>query len=174
VRAGHRKLAVLAGEKANAFVHSEGAECFSNRDTWAPTLREFGAPNDFVGLDGEPHRLLRKTFASHFSRKAAETRLPALIDLSLRAFAECSSEDEIPFVALSQALTSRQVGTMLVGRVPSRVEHEAILRYTNGALPRESSYPLDCYRSSRAWTPWARQMSSSSTSSSAFPNCSSG
>lgn len=134
VRAGHLKLVVLAGEKANAFVHGEGAECFSNRETWAPTLREFGAPNNFVGLDGEPHRLLRKTFAGHFSRRAAESRLPDLIDLTLKAFAPHSSGDEIPFVAFSQALASRQVGTLLVGRVPSSSEHEAILRYTNAVV----------------------------------------
>lgn len=134
VRAGHLKLVVLAGERANAFVHGKGAECFSNRETWAPTLREFGAPNNFVGLDGEPHRLLRKTFASFFSRRAAEDQLPALIDLTLGAFSEHSSGDEIPFVAFSQALASRQVGTMLVGRVPSRSEHEAILRYTNAVV----------------------------------------
>ena len=131
VRAVHMKLVVMAGERANAFAHGEGADSLSNRETWEPTLREFGAPNNFVGLDGEPHRLLRKRFASHFSRKAAETRLPALIDSTLAAFAEHSAGDAIPFVAFSQALASRQVGTLLVGRVPSREEHEAILRYTN-------------------------------------------
>jgi cytochrome P450 len=134
LRAGHLKLVVLAGEEANAFVHGQGAECFANREAWAPTLRELGAPNNFVGLDGEPHRLLRKTFAAHFSRRAAESQLPALIDLTLRAFAEHRPGDEIPFVAFSQALASRQVGTLLVGRVPSRSEHEAILRYTNAVV----------------------------------------
>jgi dihydropteroate synthase len=134
VRAGHMKLVVMAGERANAFAHGEGADCLSSRETLAPTLREFGAPNNFVGLDGDPHRLLRKRFASHFSRKAAETKLPALIDLTLSAFAEHSSGDEIPFVAFSQALASRQVGTLLVGRVPSRDQHEAILRYTNAVV----------------------------------------
>jgi cytochrome P450 len=134
VRAGHMKLVVLAGEKANAFVNGEGAECFSNRETWEPTLREFGAPNNFVGLDGEPHRLLRKTFAGQFSKRAAESQLSSLIDLTLGAFGEHSSGDEIPFVAFSQALASRQVGTMLVGRVPSSDEHEAILRYTNAVV----------------------------------------
>jgi cytochrome P450 len=134
VRAAHMKLVVIAGERANAFAHGEGAECLSNRETWAPTLHEFGAPNNFVGLDGEPHRLLRKKFANHFSRKAAEARLPALVDLTLTAFAEHSSGDEIPFVAFSQALASRQVGTLLVGRTPSQDEHEAILRYTNAVV----------------------------------------
>jgi cytochrome P450 len=134
LRAGHLKLVVMAGERANAFAHGEGAESLSNRETWAPTLREFGAPNNFVGLDGEPHRLLRKRFASHFSRKAAEAGLADLGDLTLAAFQEHSAGDEIPFVAFSQALASRQVGTLLVGRVPSRDEHEAILRYTNAVV----------------------------------------
>jgi len=134
LRAGHLRLVALAGENANAFVHGEGAELLSNRETWAPTLREFGAPNNFVGLDGEPHRLLRRTFASHFSKRAAESRLPALIELTLRAFEGHASGDEIPFVAFSQALASRQVGTLLVGQVPSRSEHEAILRYTNAVV----------------------------------------
>lgn len=134
VRAGHMKLVVMAGERANAFAHGEGADCLSNRETWAPTLRELGAPNNFVGLDGEAHRVLRKHFASHFSRKAAEARLPALVRLTLDAFAQHANGDEIPFVAFSQALASRQVGTLLVGRVPSRDEHEAILRYTNAVV----------------------------------------
>ncbi len=134
LRAGHLKLVVMAGERANAFAHGEGADCLSSRETWAPTLREFGAPNNFVGLDGDPHRLLRKRFASHFSRRAAEARLPALVDLTLAAFQEHSVGDEIPFVAFSQALASRQVGTLLVGRVPSREEHDAILRYTNAVV----------------------------------------
>lgn len=134
LRAAHLKLVVLAGEDANAFAHGEGAGYFSNRETWAPTLREFGAPNNFVGLDGESHRLLRKTFAGQFSKRAAESKLPALVDLTLRAFAEHASGDEVPFVAFSQALASRQVGTMLVGRVPQKSEHEAILRYTNAVV----------------------------------------
>jgi cytochrome P450 len=134
VRAGPIRLVVMAGERANAFVHGEGADCLSNRETWAPTLREFGAPNNFVGLDGEPHRLLRKRFASHFSRKAAEARLADLVALTLDAFQERSPGEEIPFVAFSQALASRQVGTLLVGRVPSRDEHDAILRYTNAVV----------------------------------------
>jgi cytochrome P450 len=134
VRAGHMKLVVMAGEPANAFAHGEGAECLSNRETWAPTLREFGAPNNFVGLDGEPHRLLRKKFAGHFSRKAAESRLDELVDLTRDAFREHTAGDEIPFVAFSQALASRQVGTLLVGRTPSQAEHDAILRYTNAVV----------------------------------------
>jgi cytochrome P450 len=134
VRAGHMKLVVMAGERANAFAHGDGAGCLSNRETWAPTLREFGAPNNFVGLDGEPHRLLRRKFAGHFSRKAAEARLADLVDLTRAAFQERSAGEEIPFVAFSQALASRQVGTLLVGRVPSREEHEAILRYTNAVV----------------------------------------
>jgi cytochrome P450 len=151
VRAGPRALVVLAGERANAFAHGEGADCLSNRETWAATLREFGAPNNFVGLDGEPHRLLRKRFASHFSRRAAEARLPALVDLTLAAFAEHGSGDEIPFVAFSQALASRQVGTLLVGRTPSRQEHEAILRYTNAVVVNLSlrRLPRWLFRSSR-------------------------
>jgi cytochrome P450 len=134
VRAGHMKLVVMAGERANAFAHGEGADYLSNRETWAPTLREFGAPSNFVGLDGEPHRLLRKKFAGHFSRKAAESRLDALVDLTVAAFRERSVGDEIPFVAFNQALVSRQVGMLLVGRTPSRDEHDAILRYTNAVV----------------------------------------
>jgi len=134
VRAGHLKLVVMAGERANAFANEEGADFLSNRETWAPTLREFGAPNNFVGLDGEPHRLLRKKFASHFSRKAAEARLGDLVNLTLAAFRERSAGDEIPFVGFSQALASRQVGTLLVGRTPSQSEHDAILRYTNAVV----------------------------------------
>jgi cytochrome P450 len=134
IRAGHLNLVVLAGERANAFAHGVGADCLSSRETWAPTLREFGAPNNFVGLDGEPHRLLRKRFARHFSLRAAEARLPELVELTLDAFAEHASGDEIPFVAFSQALASRQVGTLLVGRTPSPEEHEAILRYTNAVV----------------------------------------
>jgi len=87
-RAGHLKLVVMAGERANAFAHGEGADYLSNRETWAPTFRELGAPNDFVGLDGAPHRLLRKTSASHFSRKAAESRLEELVDLAVDALRE--------------------------------------------------------------------------------------
>jgi hypothetical protein len=37
-------------------------------------------------------------------------------------------------VAFSQALASRQVGSLLVGRVPSQSEHDAILRYTNAVV----------------------------------------
>jgi cytochrome P450 len=134
LRAGHLKLVVMAGERANAFAHGEGGDCLSNGETWAPTLREFGAPNNFVGLDGDPHRLLRKRFASHFSRKAAEARLSDLVDLALKAVSGHSAGDEIPFVAFSQALASRQVGMLLVGRTPSRAEHDAILRYTNAVV----------------------------------------
>jgi cytochrome P450 len=134
VRAGHMKLVVMAGERANAFAHGEGADYLSNRETWAPTLREFGAPNNFVGLDGEPHRLLRKKFASHFSRKAAEPRVAELVELTIDAFRQRSAGEAIPFVAFSQALASRQVGTLLVGRVPSHEEHDAILRYTNAVV----------------------------------------
>jgi len=134
VRAGHMKLVVMAGERANAFANGEGADSLSNRETWAPTLREFGAPNNFVGLDGEAHRLLRKRFASHFSRRAAEARLADLVNLTLAAFRERSAGDEIPFVAFSQALASRQVGSLLVGRTPSPNEHDAILRYTNAVV----------------------------------------
>jgi cytochrome P450 len=134
VRAGHIKLVVMAGERANAFVHGEGADVLSNRRTWAPTLREFGAPNNFVGLDGESHRVLRKKFAGHFSRKAAESMLDELVDLTVEAFREQAAGTEIPLVAFSQALASRQVGTLLVGRTPSRSEHDAILRYTNAVV----------------------------------------
>lgn len=134
LRAGHLKLVVMAGERANAFAHGGGADFLSNRETWAPTLREFGAPNNFVGLDGEPHRLLRKKFAGHFSRKTAEARLGELVDLTLAAFEERAPGDVIPYVAFSQALASRQVGTLMVGRVPSREEHDAILRYTNAVV----------------------------------------
>ena len=134
LRAGHLKLVVMAGERANAFAHGEGADSLSNRETWAPTLREFGAPNNFVGLDGDPHRLLRKRFASHFSRKAAEAQLSDLVALALDALNGHSAGDEIPFVAFSQALASRQVGMLLVGRTPSRAEHDAILRYTNAVV----------------------------------------
>jgi cytochrome P450 len=134
VRAGHMRLVVMAGERANVFAHGEGAECLSNRETWAPTLCEFGAPNNFVGLDGEPHRLLRKEFAGHFSRRLAEGRLDELVGLTVDAFRERSPGDEISFVEFSQALASRQVGTLLVGRTPSRAEHDAILRYTNAVV----------------------------------------
>jgi cytochrome P450 len=134
VRAGHMKFVVMAGERANAFAHGEGADYLSNHETWAPTLREFGAPNNFVGLDGEPHHLLRKKFAGHFSRKAAESRLDELVDLTMAAFRDRTVGDDIPFVAFSQALASRQVGTLLVGRTPSQAEHDAILRYTNAVV----------------------------------------
>jgi cytochrome P450 len=151
LRAGHLKLVVMAGERANAFAHGEGADYLSNRETWAPTLREFGAPNNFVGLDGDSHRLLRKRFASHFSRRAAEARLPELVELTLAAFREQSPGDEIPFMAFSQALASRQVGTLLVGRVPSRDEHDAILRYTNAVVVNLSlrRMPRWLFRASR-------------------------
>jgi cytochrome P450 len=134
LRAAHLDLVVLAGEAANAYVHGVGADDLSNHATWAPTLREFGAPNNFVGLDGEPHRMLRKRFARIFSKRAAEARLDTLIDLTLDAFAGLRPGEEIPFVAFSQALASRQVGSLLVGRVPSQDEHDAILRYTNAVV----------------------------------------
>ena len=134
VHAAHLDLIVLAGEEANAYVHGPGAEDLSNRATWSPTLREFGAPNNFVGLDGEPHRLLRKRFAQLFSKRAAEARLDTLIDLTLDACAGLRPGEEVPFVAFSQALASRQVGSLLVGRVPSPSEHDAILRYTNAVV----------------------------------------
>lgn len=134
VRAAHLDLIVLAGEEANAYVHGPGAEDLSNRATWSPTLREFGAPNNFVGLDGEPHRLLRKHFAQLFSKRAAEARLDTLIDLTLDACAGLRPGEEVSFVAFSQALASRQVGSLLVGRVPSPSEHDAILRYTNAVV----------------------------------------
>jgi cytochrome P450 len=134
LRAGHLKLVVLAGEEANAFVHGDGAECFSNRETWAPTLAEFGAPSNLVGRDGAAHHALRKALADRFSRRAAERALPALVDHTLAAFDGRTAGEEIPFVAFSQALVSRQIGTLLVGRTPSPSEHEAILRYTNAVV----------------------------------------
>jgi len=134
IRAAHLRLSVLAGERANDFAHRDGAAFFSNREVWGPTLAEFGAPNNFVGLDGEPHALLRKTFAPWFSKRAAEAHLEALVRSAVDAFRDLAPGGAIPFVAFSQALTSRQVGAILCGRVPTAEEHAAILRYTNSVL----------------------------------------
>lgn len=150
VRAAHMNLVVLAGPEANAFVHDEGKAFFSNRENWAPTLREMGAPNTFVGLDGEVHWSLRKKIASQFSRRAAERHLANFIDLTLQAFHEEGGGREIAFVEFGKRLASRQIGSSLVGRIPSAEEHEAILRYTNAVLVNLSLRRLP------RWTLWLR------------------
>lgn len=150
VRAAHMDLVVLAGEEANDFVHDQGKEHFSNRENWAPTLREMGAPNTFVGLDGEIHASLRKAMAPQFSRRLAETHVSSFVDLTLEAFREQRAGREIPFVEFGKRLASRQIGSSLVGRIPSPDEHDAILRYTNAVLVNLSLRRLP------AWTLWLR------------------
>ena len=66
-------LVVLAGEEANAYVHREGADVLSNRETWSPTLEEFGAPNNFVGLDGERFQLWHPTALDQSFEEVAAT-----------------------------------------------------------------------------------------------------
>jgi cytochrome P450 len=134
VRAAHMDLVVLAGPEANEFVHDEGREFFSNRENWAPALEELGAPNTFVGLDGPVHWSLRKRLAGQFSRPAAERHLREFVRLTLDALAEEGPGRVIPFVEFGKQLASRQIGSSLVGRIPSPEEHQAILRYTNAVL----------------------------------------
>ncbi len=100
----------------------------------APTLAEFGSPNNFVGLDGEPHLKLRRAFGPQFSKRAAEAHISDLVSITVDAFRSRQPGEEIPFVRFGQELTSRQVGTILVGREPTKEEHEAILRYTNAVV----------------------------------------
>lgn len=133
-RAAHLDNVVLAGPEANDFLHDAGKHFFSNREVWAPTLAEFGAPNQFVGLDGPDHWKLRRRFGPQFSRPAGEAHVGDFIDATLDAFDEHAPGEEIPFVRFSQALVSRQVGTVLVGQAPSPDQHEAILRYTNDVV----------------------------------------
>jgi len=134
VRAGHVRLTVLAGPEANEFVHDVGRHLLSNRQVWAPTLAEFGGPNNFVGLDGEPHAELRRLYGPRFSKRSAEAKLDDLVEIAVDSFRSHDPGDEIPFVRFSQRLVSRQVGELLVGQQPTVDEHEAILRYTNAVV----------------------------------------
>ncbi len=150
VRAAHMDMVVLAGPEANAFVHEEGRAFFSNRETWRPALTEMGAPNTFVGLDGDVHWALRKKLAGQFSRKAAERHLSDFVRLGVEALAEEGVGRDIAFVEFGKLLASRQIGSSLMGRVPTRAEHAAILRYTNAVLVTLSLRRLP------RWTLWLR------------------
>lgn len=131
LEAAHLDYVVMVGPEANEFAHGPGSHCLSAKEFWRPLLNEIGAPNSIVGLEGDDHATLRRLLAPGMSKKFAEDHIGELVRIARESLSSSGFGQAIPFVKFAQRLVSKQVGFLMTGEVPSREEHEAILRYMN-------------------------------------------
>lgn len=131
LKALHINYVVMAGPSANQFINVEGRDYFESNTFWSGMMHELEADNFLIGLDGEPHNLLRKMFKSEFSKGAIEPHRQMLTDLCIDMFADLEPGQEFAVVERMLQLTSQMIGCIMSGKIPSREELHNFLYYVN-------------------------------------------
>lgn len=131
MKALHIDYVVMAGPSANQFANIEGRDCFQSRTFWKGMMRELEANNFLIGLDGEDHAALRKTFKTDFSKAAVDPHIDTIHDLCIDMFADIQPGEEFEVVERVLQLTSQMIGCIMSGKVPTRAELRNFLFYVN-------------------------------------------
>lgn len=80
-------ITVLAGKEANSFAQKNGGEIFSHHDIFKDLALELGSSRNLIALEGETHKLYRKTANRGYSRGAIFQALAVIFD-QVDAFTE--------------------------------------------------------------------------------------
>jgi cytochrome P450 len=129
--AAHFNYVCMAGQDANDFMNSEGKDCFETRPFWEPLSKYIDAPNAITVLDGPPHKTVRAAYRAPLSRKTVDDNVPDVTEIIKKVFDEFAGKGEVPFVPISQKLSSNIVGHLLMGQIPSDEELKYFFKYAN-------------------------------------------
>jgi cytochrome P450 len=120
VRVLHRQMTVLAGIEANDFVHRQGKEVLSSRETWQPQAEFFGATRSLLMMDGREHAQLRRAQAPGYARSLIESRLPEVVASLREQIADWPAGRALPATETLQKLLAVQLGVHVAGFSPQR------------------------------------------------------
>lgn len=119
VAAGPRKMVVLSGVDACRFMNEEGKQCLHSRGFWGKLTEVWDCPHLLTGLDGEQHINDRREFKATLSKKIADDRQQALIDIVLDTVADYTSDSPVISARdLTRTLTNSELYHLVTGESP--------------------------------------------------------
>ena len=103
-------ITVLAGKEANKFAQRNGGEVFSHHDLFKDLALELGSPHNMIALEGDIHKLYRKTAQSGYSRSALFPKMQIVFD-EIDNFIDALEQGEVFEVfPIAQQLISIELG----------------------------------------------------------------
>ena len=145
LRAGSRRLVVLASAELNRWVGRKGRQYLRTRDYLEDFQQEWGTARSIASLDGADHFKLRKAVKAGNSHAVVEDRLDELLALARRTFAHWGVGKAIAGEMGCQRLIGEQIARLSVNIEPSDIlddllefEYRALLVHVHGLLPRIS------------------------------------
>lgn len=130
VNAGTKKMVVLAGIEANAYLSNEGRDNFSSKKTWGRFVDKMDCPHLLIGSDGEPHSYQRKLLKPFFAKASAKDRIPLIADPAAKKLQEIEGKDIYigPFL---RNLLCQQIGLVLQDTAVSTQQSEEFILSQN-------------------------------------------
>ena len=143
LRAGGRRMVVLASAELNRWVSTKGRLYLRTRDYLEKFQQEWGTARSIASLDGADHFRLRRAVKSGNSHAVVEDRLDEVLALARRTFANWGVGKSMPGEMACQRLIGEQVARLSVSVDPAdvlddllRFEYRALLVHVQGILPR--------------------------------------
>ena len=122
----NREYTVLAGAKANNFVHRQGREYLRSKETWQDFDQELGASKSMVSADGEDHFKLRRGMRDGFSQRVIANQIDRVVSVVRREVGLLTGEKPKRVHYTMQRLVSEQIGILTTGVSPAEYVNDLI------------------------------------------------
>ena len=126
VKVLNREYTVLAGAKANNFVHRQGREYLRSKETWQDFDQELGASKSMVSTDGEDHFKLRRGLRDGFSQRVIANQIDRVVSVVRREIGLLTDEKPKRVHYTMQRLVSEQIGILTTGVSPAEYVNDLI------------------------------------------------
>ena len=137
------RLFVLAGPKANQWVHKNGRFYLRSKDYIQDFEAELGASKTLPGMDGAEHFRMRKSLRQAYSRATLAVRLHELFLHCRSSLQQWTKGSELKASEVCQRHMSSQVSHLTIGVDCSdyiddllEYQHRALVVHVQGAIPK--------------------------------------
>lgn len=113
IRIFTKTVTVLAGKEANLFAQREGAAVLSNQEVFKGLIHELGTQKNLANLEGDEHRLFRRTARDAYSPTTMKQQTTLALDFSRQFMDKLPVNSVFDVFTTLQKLTSLQLGKIL-------------------------------------------------------------
>lgn len=127
IRAPGRRVVVMGGKEANAFVAKYSQTHLRSNRQFADFCAAMEIDRSIVSMDGHDHIKLRRIAHAGYSTIRVRDNLPTVVDIARRAVASWPAASPLPVYSAMQEIAVPQLGTLATGLAPTRFLED--LRY---------------------------------------------
>ena len=143
IRAGGRRMVVLASAELNRWVSRKGRHYLRTRDYLEDFQQEWGTARSIASMDGADHFRMRKAVKAGNSHAVVEDRLDEVLLMARRTFSKWGVGRVVSGEMACQRLIGEQIAQLSVSIAPAEIlddllafEYRALLVHAHGVLPR--------------------------------------